>query len=121
MRASGRAWFVGPVGAIARVVIDLGRVEGNRGIADACEGGLARVELGDCTGVNIVFRSIAVFYALEERTKTRAVDDLHSGPTPRGKLSATARELCARALRSANAPVLRMVPQLGALPLFESN
>lgn len=42
---------------------------------------------------------------------TEAMDGshLHSGPTPRGKLADAARLPWARALKSANASVLRMI------------
>lgn len=52
VRTGSRAWLVRAIGAIAGVVIDLGRIEGNRGVADTCEGRFARVEFDDCSGVN---------------------------------------------------------------------
>lgn len=74
-------------------------------MADAGEGGLARVELGNCAGLLADIFNWAPFNPPHKTQLNHAVlpqtaeyqdsdvkkdNDLHSGPTPRGKLSAAA-------------------------------
>lgn len=70
MRASSGSWLVGAVRAVARVVIDLGQLEGDRGVADAGESRLARVKLGNCSLISyqlILRRSGLLFRPLKIR------------------------------------------------------
>ena len=111
MRASGCTGLIGPVGTVAPVVVDLGRFEGDGGIAYACEGRFVCIELGNCRMV-IDCSKLILFGGSEmwvgpgvwpfslglvmspfvvgrcrRSSSWREQNDLHSGPTPRGRLS----------------------------------